>query len=134
MDSALLALSIQATRALALIEARFRWFRVPNPADATAPSSFRDDHGYRWESWEVDGEETWLLDLSDPLTAAGLILLVREAYEGDRAYCITSWQNHGNDGWSVYSNQGDCRWIASGAIEVEALVAALEAAAERWAP
>jgi len=70
-------------------------------------------------------EDGCLPDLSDPLTVQALLLLVREAWATQ-----TAWAEPGHDGlWEmcVYVG-GECRFLESYDSEVEALVAALEAA------
>jgi len=96
--------------------------------DITAPPRFpgawlANHSGVAWLSAEEMSR--CLPDLSDPLTVQALLLLVREAWATE-----TAWVEPGHDGlWEmcVYVN-GKCQMLASYQAEVEALVAALEAA------
>lgn len=74
---------------------------------------------------EIDSE--WCrLDLSDPVTAASLIVLVREAW-GDPWACAVGRGSDGPRAWEVVYYSGNHRLTHAGATEAESLVAALEA-------
>lgn len=74
--------------------------------------------------WELVG-----YDLSDLLTAAGLILLVREAWKDPGVHVAC---NYGHTCWWPYRDGGTGPIVTGCDTELEALVAALVAAAERW--
>ncbi|MFA5897321.1 MAG: hypothetical protein WC985_10555 [Thermoplasmata archaeon] len=149
MDSALLSLSTRATRALARLQAAGRvksiWLpgmlthlgrlarAIPEGSDVASWIYVAKDYPGLEPECDVEKIKNCVLDLSDPLTAAGLIVLVREAWGDDCGFV-----QHGmnNDGqrlcWARFGTRArDC---GQGATELEALVAALEYAAERWAP
>jgi len=163
MDSALLSLSTRATRALARLQAAGRVKSVFLPGSRAAqPADIRwrfdgvegvDPAGRTWRileqredggldafrnSWSADQVQDGryvILDLSDPLTAAGLIVLVREAIRCPVAYVSplmrrpqdpATWVLH----WLTRSGPEHGPELPT---ELEALTSALESAAERWA-
>ncbi|MDF1699574.1 MAG: hypothetical protein P1V36_00245 [Planctomycetota bacterium] len=64
-----------------------------------------------------------VLDLSDPITSASLVVLVREAWGDPDVYCERIFTGE----WVVIDGKGNAVRFPKGATEVEALVAALEA-------
>ena len=77
------------------------------------------------EEWTVrpDSIGDWLPDFDDPATLGCLLALVREAW-GDRSIVILRASN----GWYPSSRTADMRGVYGYASELEALIAALEAA------
>jgi hypothetical protein len=72
-----------------------------------------------------------LPDLSDPATVGCLLSLVREAWASPALQVSPRCRLHdlAITRWVVYANRADCdRMVAEGDTEIEALVAALEAA------
>lgn len=156
MTPALLALSVEATGYAVRLQAAGRIAEVWLPGFHSANGyrilsvfpgiiTARMDGGdvYRWlpsgivQVWsegkllEADPDEGGIpgrpnfYDFSDPLTATGLILIVREAWEDPLFYIEGNSPGH----WGT-----ELEFDHPHPTELHALVAALKAAADRWAP
>ena len=93
-----------------------------------------DERGFwvvsRGSGWTAPSLAGLLPDLSDPLTALGLLALVRRAYESPHASTLHQDDDTVYGGW--WEVRTPLRWgsreLGRGVTEIEALVVALEAA------